>query len=248
MKKFVFLVSLLLITVYAYSQFEQKVNINFAIGSFKTFGKAMGEYDYDPLQMPHYRPGVMADAGLQVNINRRFSVMIYSGIMYSGSWGYKIGESDYLQYTLTDTLTDKLLAEGYNELNYFNFSIGIIPKYYFSPGKKWNPYFFAGVNFNFTHANYADNYWYDANEFNYLLPDDTGPSDPFLEKNIGFGFTPGLGIECKTGDKISFTFTTGYSLILLNKENFKSPYQFENFNAFFFQAGIRMSFIKSKDL
>lgn len=239
---------IILIPFLANAQFEQKVNINFAIGSFKTFGKAMGEYDYEPLQMPHYRPGVMADAGFQYNINSRFSVTIYAGIMYSGSWGYKIGESDYFHYTINDTLTDELLAEGYNELNYFNFSIGIVPKYYLLPGKKWNPYLFTGVNINFTHANYADNYWYDANEFHRLPSDDTGPYDPFLEKNTGIGFIPGLGIDYSPGDKISFYFTTGYSLILLNKENFKSQYLYENFNAFVLQAGLRFYFIKSKDL
>jgi hypothetical protein len=144
--------------------------------------------------------------------------MTNAGLMYSGSWSYKIGDGDYIHYTITDTITDEILAEGNNKLNFINFSIGIIPKYYLLPGKKWNPYLFAGLNINYTHANFTDNWWKAAKE-----------------------------LEYSTGDKLSVTFAAGYSSILLNKQNFKSESLIENFNAFFFQAGIRLSFLKSKD-
>lgn len=248
MRKCLFLFSSLLVPLILNAQFEQKASINLSIGSFKTFGYEMGEFDYDPLQMPHYKPGIMAEAGIQYNISRHFSVMANVGMMYSGSWSYLIGEYDYLHYIITDPLTEEVLAEGYNELNFFNFDIGIYPKYYLFAGKKWTPYFFAGVNINFTHANFTDNWWKDANKLGVLPADDTGPYDPFLENNAGIGLVPGIGIEYGPTDKFAFYLSAGYYLIPLNEKNFKSEYVIENFNAFFLQAGIRFSFIKSKNL
>jgi hypothetical protein len=230
------------------AQFEQKVSINFSVGGFKTIGYEMGEYEYDPLQMPHYRPGIIAEAGFQYNISRRISVMAAAGIMYSGSWSFMIGDYDYLHYTISDPETEDILAEGLNELNLFNFSIGVYPKYYLLPSKKWNPYIFAGLNINFTQANYTDNWWIDANDLDQLPPDDTGPYSPFLEKNTGIGFIPGIGIEYSRSDRFKLTFTSGYYLIELNEENFKNQYVIEDFNAFFLQIGVRLSFLKSKNL
>ena len=229
------------------AQFEQKASINFSAGGFKTFGYDMGEYEYDPLQMPHYRPGIMADAGFQFNISRRFSVMISAGIIYSGSWSFMIGDHDYLHYTITDSITEETLAEGMNKLNLFNISIGVCPKYYLLPSKKWNPYIFAGLSINSTHAKYTNNWYQDADKVNYLSPDDT-PYNPFLEKNTGLGFTPGIGLEYSISDKLKLTFASGYYLILLNEDNFPNLYVTENFNAFFLQAGVRLSFLKTKDL
>jgi len=240
----VFLLSPILLN----AQFEQKVSINFSVGGFKTFGYEMGEYEYDPLQMPHYKSGLIAEAGFQYNVNRHFSIMAATGIMYSGSWSFIIGEYDYLHYTIIDSITEQVLAEGINKLNFFNFSVGVFPKYYLLPSKKWNPYVFAGLSINYTHAKYTDNYWKDANDHNYLPPDDNGPYDPFLEKNTGVGFIPGIGIEYSRNDKFKLTLTSGYSLILLKEENFKNQYVIENFNAFFLQIGARLSFLKSKNL
>lgn len=246
MKKNLLLIPFLLLTISAAAQFEQKVSINISLGSFKTFGKAFGVYD--PMQMPNYKPGLMAEAGLQFNLNRRLSIMTNAGLMYSGGWSYIMGENDYMHFAIYDTITEEILAEGYNKLDFLNFSFGIIPKYYLIPGKKWNPYLFAGVNINYTHANYTDNWWKTSNELDMLPPDDSGPYNPFLENNFGIGFIPGIGIEYSPGDKFGITFTTGYTLILLNEKNIKSEHMVENFNAFFLQAGIRLSFLKSKDL
>jgi hypothetical protein len=231
-----------------YAQFEQKVSVNFSAGIFKTFGYDMGEHDYDPLQMPHYRPGIDADAGIQYNISRRFSVMATAGIMYSGSWSFMIGDYDYLHYTITDPVSEETLAEGLNKLNLFNFQVGIYPKFYLLPSKKWNPYLFTGISINFTRSKYTDNYWKDADRLNSLPPDDTGPYDPFLEKNTGLGFVPGFGIEYSRSDRFRIYMSTGYYLILLHEVNFKSEYVTENFNAAFLQLGIRLAFLKSKDL
>jgi hypothetical protein len=248
MKKKGFVILFLILPLITFAQFEQKVSINISAGMFKTFGYDMGEFEYDPLQMPHYKPGILIDAGIQYNINRRFSIMATTGIMYSGGWSFKIGDYDYLHYAITDSITEETLAEGINKLNFFNFHVGIFPKFYLLPSKKWNPYIFAGVSINYTSAKYTNNYWEDANREGYLPPDDSGPYDPFLEKNTGLGFIPGLGLEYSRSDRFRIYMATGYSMIFLQEQNFKSVYVTENFNAFFVQVGLRFAFLKSKDL
>ena len=135
-----------------------------------------------------------------------------------------------------------------NYLDIFNYSLGIKPIYYLSQGKKWKPFLFAGVNFNLTRAWYEDTQWIKLEELNMLLPDDTGPYNENLEENYGIGFNPGLGLEYFPKDRIMFSLSTGYYFIKLKEENFKSPSRVENFNAFVIQAGLRLYFIKSKDL
>jgi len=247
MKKRIFILGFFLLPAFVYAQFEQKVSFNLSVGSFKTFGKEMGKYDYDPMQMPHYKPGIIAETGIQLNLSRRFSVMAGVSVMYAPKWSFMIGDYDYLHYQISDTITEEVLAEGINKLNLFNFCIGIYPKCYLLPVKKWNPYIFAGLNYNFTRAEYTDNYFVDAGKVNYL-PSDYTPYSPFLENSSGIGFIPGAGIEYTSSDKFGFTLSAGYSLILLKEENFKSEYLVGNFNAILLQAGIRFSFLKSKDL
>jgi len=248
MKKKGLLLLFLILPLLTYAQFEQKVSINISAGMFKTFGYDMGEFEYNPLQMPHYKPGILIDAGIQYNVSRRFSVMATAGIMYSGGWSFKMGDYDYLHYAISDSITEETLAEGVNKLNFFNFHVGVFPKLYLLPSKKWNPYIFAGVSINYSSAKYTDNYWEDAHRLNYLPPDDTGPYDPFLEKNTGLGFIPGVGLEYSSSDRFRIYMETGYSMIFLQEQNFKSEFVTENFNAFFLQAGLRFAFLKSKDL
>jgi opacity protein-like surface antigen len=245
MKKLIIFLFAFLVSCLANAQFEQKVSLNFSVGGFKTFGKAMGTDD--PMQMPHYRPGFTAGTELQYNMNRRLSVMINAGFMYSGSWYYKIGEGNYLHYTITNS-TDLVVAEGENKLNFLNFSIGVVPKFYLFTIKKWNPYIFAGIDINFTRANYTDNIWKDAKRLDMLPPDDTGPYSPFLEKNRGVGFLTGIGVGYNPAEKVSIFIESGYNEIMLHKENFKRTDLVENLNAIFFRTGIRLSFLKSKNL
>jgi opacity protein-like surface antigen len=241
---------LLLVFIFPFllnGQFEQKVSINLAAGTFKTIGKKVGKYD--PMQMPNYKTGMTSNAGLQFNLNRRFSLLIDLGILYSPGWSYSTGSNDdYLHYTVFDAGGTTFLGEGMNYLNLFSFDFGVTPKYYILPDKKWNPYCFAGINFNLTSAKYTNNQWQAASDLGVLPADDTGPYDPFLEKNKGLGFSAGGGIEYSANDKVGFYLSTGYSLILLNKKNFKSESLRENLNALFIQAGVKFSFLKSKDL
>ena len=73
-------------------------------------------------------------------------------------------------------------------------------------------------------------------------------SETWFEKSVGMGFYPGIGIEFNMNDNIGIFLQTGYWLILLNKNEFYYSEQEENFQAFKFQLGVRMSFWKSKKL
>ncbi len=74
------------------------------------------------------------------------------------------------------------------------------------------------------------------------------PDRAHIENNTGLGINPGLGIEFSINDNIGFHLLTGYYLILLSEENFYVPEQHEHLNAIIFQAGLKLSFLKSKDI
>jgi Outer membrane protein beta-barrel domain len=237
------------------AQFEQKLSVNISAGSFKTVGPKTFAPEYapeerEPLQMPGFRPGYLGNAGIQYNMNRHLSLCADLIFMYSGNWYYKKKEGgnwfDFQIYQ-NDT-TDVLLAEGSNELTLMNISLGFAPKYYLLPGKKFNPYIFTGITFNYTKSVFSDNYWKARRDFNMLAPDDTGPSNDYLEKNSGIGFNPGVGVEYHLSDKFGFYISAGYYFVQLKMENFKAECRKENLHSINLQGGIRFSFLKSKEL
>lgn len=252
MKKIVLLFSFMFIALLAYPQFEQKVSINLSAGMFKTFGKKYGyrpDGEPRPKQMPNYKAGIASDLGFQFNINRRFSILAELGIMYSNKWEL-ISDDGYNWMHWTNSDGEVQVSEGFNNLNLFNLSIGIKPKLYVLPGKKLNPFVYTGININYTHAKYKDNQWDDYVAHGLNNPEDT-PYNPWLKKNVGFGFNPGLGLEYSPSEKISVFLTGSYYHIFMNKKNFVSDYEPEtvaDLNAFLIQAGVRYSFIKSKNL
>jgi hypothetical protein len=81
-----------------------------------------------------------------------------------------------------------------------------------------------------------------------LDPDDSGPDRANIEDNTGLGLYPGIGLELNVSDRIGFHIIAGYYYILLKEDRFYVPEQNENLNAITIQAGIRFSFLKSKDL
>lgn len=256
MKKQIIIVIIIFFPFITRAQFEQKLSINLSAGTFKTIGSktylpewASSQEESEPLQMPNFRPGVLGIAGIQFNLNRHLSLSADLGLMYSGQWYYNVYDNvNYLDFAIYDSITDELLADGSDELTLLNISIGFTPKYYLFPGKKINPYIFAGLTLNYTKSDFTDNQWQAYHDLNMLDPDDTGPCSPYLENSFGLGFYPGLGGEYNLSDNIGFFISMGYHLILLKKENFKSPEQEENLNFIDFHAGVRFSFLKSKNL
>jgi opacity protein-like surface antigen len=256
MKRLSILSGIMLIPFLLNAQFEQKISFSLSAGVFKTIGTktyipewASDPDESEPYQMPNYRPGINVNGTLQLNINRHFSLGIDVGYKHSGSWIYRNNENvNYLYYSVYDTIEDELLAEGENELNITNISIGLVPRYYLYPWEKFSFFLFAGVNINFSKAEYKDNEWETNNELGRLDPDDTGPWNPYLEKNSGFGLVSGIGAEYDLSDKIGFYLSAGYHIVFLDEGNFKSHEQVENFQSLNFQAGVRLSFLKSKKL
>ena len=260
MKRKITFFCLIFFPIIIQAQFEQKLSINLSAGPFITIGKKdfapYPDYptDFLPYQMPNFRTGVFGNIGLQFNANRHLSLNTDLGLMNSGTWYYSFHNDgiNYLDFQLfEDDTTDVLLAEGSNEMTLLNLSLGFAPKYYLLPGKKINPYIFAGITINFTKVTFTDNYWQARKDNNMLAPDDTGPYNDFLEKNFGIGFHPGIGAEYNLNDNIGFFISAGYYIILLNKDNFKPQERVENkenFHSVNLHAGIRFSFLKSKNL
>ena len=256
MKRNAALAFMLLIPSIAFAQFEQKASLNISAGMFKTIGPkkyvpewATEDDEFEPYQMPNYRPGLSGNFSLQYNINRRISLSAEVGYSHALKWKYIIYEDyNYLWWEIYDTITDELIRDGENELTFSNVNIGLGAKYYLIVDKKLKPYLFAGFGVNITIAEFSDNRWKAENELGLLEPDDSGPEEPWLEESIGFGVNPGLGLEYSINDWLGFLLQTNYSFVMLDGSNFKSPDQEENLHMISLHAGIRFSFWKSKEL
>lgn len=248
MKKLMPVLLIILLPAISHAQYDQKLSFNFTAGIFKTFGTKYTEAT-GPLQFPNYKAGFDGNIGTQLRTGDHFSISADFGIMISNRWNYTTGDIDNWNYwTIDDTITGQVLEEGENYLDLRNYSLSVKPKYNFLPSKKWDPYFFAGINVNWTRCWYENTYWYAMRDMGRLGPDETEPWNDNLEESFGVGFNPGFGVECHTGKMFNFYFETSYYFIALDDTKFKSPERVENFNAFILQAGIRFFFIKSKDL
>lgn len=248
MKKKFSVLGFILLPTLIFAQYEQKLSVNLSVGGFKTFGNKFTEYA-GPLQMPNYKLGFSVNGEFQLRIGEHFSLATGFGIMTTNRWNYRTPDKDnWLYWTIEDTTTWQVLEEGEDYLDLHNYSIFVKPKYYLLPGKKWNPYFFAGVNIDWTRAWFENNLWAAQYKWGLLPPDVTTPWNDNLEESFGIGFNPGFGVEYSSGDKLHFYIETGYYFIALDKNNFKDISRVENFNAVIFQIGCRLNFIKSKEL
>jgi hypothetical protein len=236
-----------IIPVVISAQFEQKASINFSIGLFKT----LGDKSIDPLprQMPWYKPGIAAEGGVQFNINSRFSLLTEIGVMYSSKWYCNVDDYNWMTYEVwQDTIT--MLSSGLNEMSLLNLSLSVTPKLYLIPQSKFSPFLFAGLSINYTTAPHVDNFWKDYVSFGLNEPGDT-ECWSYLEKNFGIGFNPGIGFEYSPGDKLAFFLTSGCHFVFIKAENYPEDNREDikgHLNAFHAEAGMRFSFLKSKDL
>jgi hypothetical protein len=248
MKKLIFLIIFLIIGIKANSQFEQKVSLTFSSGFIKTYGDKYFEEDA-PYQMPNYKAGFSANAGAQFNLSRRLSLLADVGVIHSPKWSYIYPNgAEAAHFEIMDSITHStLLAEGYNELNFTNYSIGAQVKFYFLTGRKWNPYAFIGPNINYSSAKYTDNFYKALVRIDYLHGNYEN-YNLFLEKNVGFGLISGIGVEFCPNDKLGFYLSASHYLIFMNQDQFPYPKRKENYKAYMGQAGVRFSFLKSKKL
>ena len=248
MKKVIILLLVILLPLIAHAQYDQKVSINIALGAFKTFGTKYTEYT-GPLQMPNYKIGLDGTIGVQIRLSDHFSLSADFAAMITNRWNYTTQDTDNWNYwSINDSITGQVIEEGENYLDLHNYSLSVKPKYYLLHDKKWNPYFFAGINVNWTRCRYENNYWTAMKDLGLLAPDETEPWNDNLEESFGIGLNPGFGVEYSTNKMVNFFFETGYYFIALDETKFTNPARVENFNAFVLQAGLRIFFIKSKDL
>jgi hypothetical protein len=247
MKKKILFSLLIIISLSSKAQYEQKVSIDVSSGIFKTFGKkSIGEMI---MQMPNYKMGFLANGGLQFRLSNRLSLSTEFGLTVSQRWAYN--GKDFindLSWTISDTITNELLESGNDYLDIYNYGFSLKPKYYLFPDKKLNPYFFCGVNINWTCAYFENTEWAAYKKLGWLSVEDTVPGNDNLENSVGIGFNPGIGVEYSPNDRFHFYLESGYYVIMLEKDKFKDPLREENFNALILQAGLRLNFIKSKDL
>ncbi len=254
MKKKGFVLLFLLLSLISAAQFNQKVSLSVSAGIFKTFGEKYGgnfPVSYLPRQMPWYKAGIAGDAGFQFNITRHFSLRSEIGILYSWKWEC-ISSDDYnwMSYELYAADGETLLSAGTNKMQLLNLSLSMTPMLYLMPDKKLNPFLYAGISINLTRAPYENNYWKDYLSNGLFMPGDEEDWS-YLEKNTGLGVNPGIGLEYRLNNQIGLSLTTGYYLVFIKQD--KYPYDYRelidgNLGAFQLRAGLRINFIKIKEL
>jgi len=255
-----FLVILALLSAPLCGQFEQKLSLNLSAGVFNTVGANGYEPDYvsevnEPTLMPNFKPGFSLSGGLQYNLNRHFSIGATVGLMISSAWYYDYSNSysdpfNYLYYEIYTDQTNYITeVSGNNEMTLTCINFALSPRYYFMPGKKLNPYIYAGLNITYLDVFFLDNeykaYQERGREEEYL-----GDPDQIFWYDNSFdpGIQAGAGVEYTVSDILGVFLRAGYHVALLNQDAFFDSGKYANFNAVDLQLGVRFSFLKSKDL
>jgi len=243
------------------AQFEQKLSVNLSGGFFTTVGSkgymaewSSGKDDREPTLMPNFKTGFSLGGGFQVNVNRHFSIEATMGLMGSLGWYYDYSDGDqepfnYLYYeAYADTIDYIVQFSGENEMTLTNLVLGLSPKYYFLPGNKINPYAFAGVTYSITHVNFIDNEYTSFVENGKLDELEVGDANHWFSDHSGLGMTLGAGIEYGLNDYFGLFMQAGYYFTPLKDEAFIYDLKYVNFHAINLHLGVRLSFLKSKDL
>jgi hypothetical protein len=256
------------------AQFENKVTFNFALGTIKPIG--VKEYIYKtnnqqyvntwlmPFLFSNFSQGFTFTGGAQFNINRYFAIGTGVGVERIGSWKYMDTyswngtqvEIDFLSWELTNEGT--VLKQGVNELNLYNLSIGVFPRINLAYGKKLNPYLFVEITFNYTDINYIDkrrDAWislggseqsYD-DWYNSLTSPSAFRHTP--QSSFGIGLYPGFGFDLNVTKNFGLFLQGGYSFISINKADLEEAnLEPENFNNIKVEVGVKVSFLRSKDI
>lgn len=244
-----------------YSQFEQQLSVNLSAGVFNTIGPSdyLPEDVYntdisDPTLIPNFKVGFSFSAGLQYNLSRHLSIEATFGINSSSHWYYDPSDAssdphNFLHYEiLADTVNYTLLASGDNELFLTNLVFGIAPRYYFRPGKKFNPYFFAGINISLLDVHFENN---ELSALRNLGKEDEyeiNPVELWHGYSTNMGFNTGAGMEYAVGDNLGLFLQARYLFAGLKESEYGGQSEHANYNSIEIHLGVRISFLKSKDL
>jgi len=145
--------------------------------------------------------------GLQFNLSRSFSLVTL------------------LKYTTFKSNETNIFSNG----EFKNIGISFCPKIKFLPGKKINPYIYAGGNLNYI----AYSFDFIGEELKYQAP-------------VNFGYTGGAGIDFKISDRFAIFIQGGYNSVFFNdKDQTDSEMKI---NSVYGEAGFHFSFFKSKSL
>lgn len=257
----VLLLILMAATVPLQAQFEQKLSINFYGGLFNTIGSrswepdwSTGNDDWEPTLMPNFKTGYSIGASIQVNLSRHFSLEAFMEYMGSAAWYYDASDGDqaaynYLYYEeYADTIDYNILFSGENEMTLSNLVIGLAPRYYFLPGKKVNPFASVGITYNMTYVNFIDNAYDDYLAYGLLDDLEVGDENYWFTDHSGLGLSVSGGVEYAVNEFIGLFAKAGYYFIPLKKEAFIYESKYADFHSLNLHLGIRLSFLKSKDL
>lgn len=274
LKNYILSFSLIIIGSNLFAQFENKVTFNFSLGAIQPIGAK--EYIYQsnnlhyentflmPYLFSNYKQGFTFTGGVQFNINRFFSVGTGIGVERIGNWEFTESytwnderiERDFLSWTITSGET--LLEEGVNELSLYNLSIGVFPRINLAYGKKVNPYVFAEITFNYTDINYLNKQrvaWIDLGEtvgdydewYSSLTSPAAFKNTP--QSSFGVGLYPGMGIDFNISQNLGIFLQGGYSFISINKSDLEEAnLEPENFKTIKVELGVKVSFLRSKDI
>lgn len=274
LKNYILSFSLIIIGSNLFAQFENKVTFNFSLGAIQPIGAK--EYIYQsnnlhyentflmPYLFSNYKQGFTFTGGVQFNINRFFSVGTGIGVERIGNWEFTESytwnderiERDFLSWTITSGET--LLEEGVNELSLYNLSIGVFPRINLAYGKKVNPYVFAEITFNYTDINYLNKQrvaWIDLGEtvedydewYSSLTSPVAFKNTP--QSSFGVGLYPGMGIDFNISQNLGIFLQGGYSFISINKSDLEEAnLEPENFKTIKVELGVKVSFLRSKDI
>lgn len=258
----------------AMAQFENKVTFNFSFGAIQPIGLKDYSYEVDnlhfhttwvkPYVFSNFKQGFTFTGGAQFNINRYFAIGTGIGVERIGSWDYSYAytvngeriEKDFLAWTITSGET--LLDKGVNELNLYNLSIGVFPRINLAYGKKVNPYVFVEITFNYTDLNYINHQresWIDLGGteedydewYNSLTSPAAFKNTP--QSSFGIGLYPGFGIDLNLTKNLGIFMHGGYSFISINKDDLEEAnLDPENFQTIKVELGVKVSFLRSKDI
>lgn len=242
-------------------QFEQKLSLNLSAGPFKTIGTpdylpegVTHDDAYEPTLMPNFKTGFSFSTGLQYNFNRHLSIEATFGMSTSSSWYFDFSDDssepfNYLYYEIyTDDVNYIVQESGENELYLTNIYFGLAPRYYFMPGRKFNPYLLAG--FNITNLDvHFQNYEYEAyvdlgREDEY----ESNPVEHWQDYSTGMGLYAGIGTEYALGDKLGLFLQARYHFVPVRESDFSEQPNYFDYHSVELHMGIRISFLKSKDL
>lgn len=137
-----------------------------------------------------------------------------------------------IQLNFTGRLSLLARINGYtlgseDDAVYFdNVNLGAGLKFKITKGRRLIPYIFLLTDLNFASYGYNDDYWNGGEEYS----------------DIGVGITPGAGLELRFSDRFGIFGQVAYnSFVLASSQDF-------NATTTSIQAGISLSFLKSKEL